>query len=303
MDKPSRESFRSVWPKVSRARRNEIVAAMVKLAEENVDVDFNFVLRLSLQDEDEDTRAQAISGLWEDENPTLISPLLHILSEDQSERVRAEAAAALGHFILQGELGRLDMSLAFAIQETLLRVYSTLTESIEVRRRALESLAFSGDEVVHDIIEAAYNDADDRMIASAIFAMGRSADSRWERIVLRELENSKPEIRFEAARAAGELELVEAVHMLGELAMEDSDDQVREVSIRALGQIGGKEARRVLETLEETETNEQLQDAVAEALDELAFLEDALDVPPLYEIDGLDLDGDDGEGHEDDEDY
>jgi HEAT repeat protein len=303
LDRPGREAFRAVWPGLGTERRRDIINALVAMAEENLNVDFKFILRLSLDDPDEEIRAQSVSGLWEDESPSLTGPLLRLLNEDPSERVRGEAAGALGQFVLMGEMGQIDQSQAFAVQEALLRAYGNPKESVEVRRHALESLAFSSDEVIRDIIDASYRDGDDRMVASAIFAMGRSADPHWQRNIMNELKSSNAEFRYEAARAAGELELVEAVHPLDEMAQSDSDEQVRAMAIRALGQIGGKEARRALETLEETEEDPDLQDAVAEALDELAFLDDALDAPPLFGFDGGDWseDADDGDGSEEDD--
>jgi HEAT repeat protein len=311
LDRSSQNAFRTVWSQLSADRRKQLITALTTLAEENVNVDFKFILRLSLDDPDEEVRAQALRGLWEDESPTLTGPLLRLLTGDPAERVRAGAAKALGQFILMGEMGQLDMSRAFAVQEALLRAYNNPKETVEVRRHALESLAFSSDEAIRDIIEAAYRNGDDRMIVSAIFAMGRSADPHWQRTILNELSSSNAESRFEAARAAGELEIAEAVHPLDEIAHLDSDEQVREMAVHALGQIGGNEARRVLESLEETEDNEELQEAVAEALDELAFLEDALDAPPLFGFgdgtwaEGTDeQDGDDGDDDDnDDDDY
>jgi hypothetical protein len=302
LDRHGRVAFQEMWPRLSTDRRRAIITAMITMADENLNVDFKFVLRQALDDPDEEVRAQAVSGLWEDESPSLTGPLLHLLHEDPAERVRAEAAGALGQFILMGETGQMDERRAFGVQEALLRAYGDPKESSEVRRHALESLAFSSDDVIHDIIEAAYRNGDDRMVTSAIFAMGRSADPHWQRTILNELKSSNAEFRFEAARAAGELELVEAVHPLDEIAQSDTDDQVRAIAIHALGQIGGREARRVLETLDETEDNPELQEAVAEALDELAFLEDALDAPPLFGFEGEDWGEDAGESGESDDD-
>ncbi len=306
LDRPGREAFQAVWSQLSTERRRQLVSALTEMANENLNVDFKSILRLSLDDPDEEVRAEAVSGLWEDESPTLTGPLLRLLTQDPAERVRAEAAGALGQFVLMGEMEQLDMSRAFAIQEALLRAYNNPKETLEVRRHALESLAFSSDEAIRDVIDGAYRHGDDRMVASAIFAMGRSADPHWQRIILNELSSSNAEFRYEAARAAGELEIVEAVHSLDEIAQQDSDDQVREMAIRALGQIGGNEARRALEGLEETEGNEELREAVSAALDELAFLEDALDAPPLFgfgEGDWIDdVDGSDGDGHDEEND-
>lgn len=299
LNREERETFRAAWSRLGAARRREVIDGLIDLAEQNIDVNFGAVMRVALDDQDERIRVQAVRGLWEDESPDLIGPLMRLLATDPSEDVREEAASALGQFVLQGELGTLGDSQAFAVEEALLRAYNDPAESVEVRRKALQSLSFSSDEAMRDLIEEAFKDADNRMVMSAIFAMGRSADPRWERTVRRELRRASPEIRFEAARALGELEAAEAVYELGEMAQTDADEQVREMCIHALGQIGGKEAQRILETMAETEENETLQEAIAEALDELSFIEDIAEPPTLF---GLDGDFEDEDEDEDDED-
>lgn len=118
----------------------------------------------------------------------------------------------------------------------------------EVRRHALESIGFSSRKEVVAAIQKGYADPDDLFKISALFAMGRSLDHRWNSIVLHELQNMNPRIRFEAARAAGELQLRDAVRALGEL-VRDVDVEVQEIVIWALGEIGGEDAREILETL------------------------------------------------------
>ncbi len=283
MNRARREAFRLVWPQVDVARRQEIIRTLAETAETNIEFDFNAVMRLALEDEDAEVRAQAIAGLWEDEDHGLIGRLLNILRNDPSEQVRADAAESLGRYILLGELGDLEEFHAFSVQEALLQTFNTQQESVSVRCKALESLAYSSDEAISDLIEAAYNDRDERLAYSALFSMGRSADPRWQGIVIRELENSRPEFRYEAAQACGRLELVEAVHSLGEIAEDDSDLEVRAMAIWALGQIGDTEARRIINTLwdrqeEEGEESDLIRQALFEAQEELAFQQDALDM-------------------------
>jgi len=119
---------------------------------------------------------------------------------------------------------------------------------VEVRRRALESLANSSHDLVATAIAEAYDSEDQRLQISALFAMGRSCDERWSEIVLAELDNEDAEFRYEAARAAGELEIEEAIPALSRFVFDDDVD-VRDVAIWSLGEIGGKEAVRILNLL------------------------------------------------------
>jgi HEAT repeat protein len=95
-------------------------------------------------------------------------------------------------------------------------------------------------------------------------------------------------MRYEAARAAGELEIEEAVPLLGRLILDD-DREILEVVTWSLGEIGGKEAVRILEAMAET-AEETDDDVLMEAI------EDAIGNASL--ADGLfgsyDIDLDDG---------
>ncbi|MCS7221747.1 MAG: HEAT repeat domain-containing protein [Anaerolineae bacterium] len=278
--------FQATWSELPVARRRWIARNLVELAEEHVELYYNPLFRWLLGDPDPVVRVQAIEGLWEDENVNLIHPLVRMLREDPDESVRAAAASALGRFVLLGELGEIDGPMAMMAEKALLATIHTPQESLEVRRRAVEAIAYSSEAGVRDVIRNAYYDEDERMRVSAVFAMGRSADRYWRSIVLAELKSELPEMRFEAARACGELELRDSVPMLAVLA-EDEDTEVRQAAIWALGRIGGREARRILLKYLDSE-EEAIRDAAEAAMEELAFGEDALSIP-VY---GLDVEED-----------
>jgi HEAT repeat protein len=280
--------FAETWTTLPAERRRHVVRAMGELAEENIEADFNRLFRYLLDDEDSQVREDAICGLWEDEDVSLINPLIGALRSDAAAPVRAAAAESLGRFVLMAETKRIPHERGEQIGEALLAAIRNLGEDELVRRRAIESVAYRGDETVRDIVESAYATDDARMRASAIFAMGRSADPYWRRTVAQELWSADPQIRFEAARAAGELEYKVVVPRLIEL-LEDPDREVEEASITALGQIGGKAAREALLTLMEGD-DEIMRDLAQDALDELEFARDSELL--LYD---LDLAGDEDE--------
>jgi HEAT repeat protein len=277
MDGAKVRLFREAWPTISLERRRRIITSLVEIAEASFEVDFNAVFRFCLKDEDEKVRGMAIEGLWEDEDVSLIDPLINMMREDPSIQVRAKAATSLGRFVLLGELREIDTEKAAVVSEALLGVILSPNEDVEVRRRAVESIAYLSDERVREIIEAAYYDDDERMRVSAVFAMGRSADPLWSSIVLKELESPYPEMRYEAARACGELEISDAVPILANL-VEDQDREVQEAAIWALGNIGGNEARRILESCYIT-GDDFLREAVEEALDQLELLSASFNIP------------------------
>lgn len=261
---------RQVWMCLPVALRREMIARLVELAEADFEVNFGLVFRMGLDDEDAQVRAAAVEGLWEDEDVFLVSSLAIRLREDADVAVRAAAATSLGRFILLGELGKIRPDPYAQAYETLLTACQNVNEHAEVRRRALESLAYTSTEAVANLIRQAYAVPEEKVHISAVFAMGRSADAGWAEQVRQELFQPNPELRYEAARACGELQLREAVPELEELT-EDADPEVQEAALWALGQIGGDKARRILER--HCLSDDEATRAAAEAaLDELDFL-------------------------------
>jgi hypothetical protein len=276
MDRDEVLAFQEAWPSMAIERRHQIINCLVEIAEASFEVNFGPVFRFCLGDEDERVREAAIEGLWEDNDTALINPLLTLLRDDSSIPVRAGAASSLGRYVLLGELDKIKTQHVALVREALLETIRSSFEHLEVRRRAIEAIAYSGDEDVRGIIEAAYYDEDERMRTSAVFAMGRSADPYWSDLVINELESARPEMRYEAAMACGELGLSAAIPLLANL-VNDPDREVQAVAIWALGQIGGDEARRILYDCYR-EDDEFLCEAVEEALEQLEFMHGLLDI-------------------------
>lgn len=282
--------FQRQWPTLPVERRRKIITALAESAEANFELDFNALFRVTLDDEDEHVRTVSIEGLWEDEGVTLIAPLVRLVRQDKADSSRAAAAASLGRFVLLAELEELDERCAKLIHDALLEAIANRGESLEVRRRAVESIAYWDEQCVHDIIAAAYQEPDELMRISAVFAMGRSVDPDWSETVREELHNRNPAMRYEAARACGELEAKAAVPELIGL-VSDPDREVQFAAVGALGQIGGPQARRVLEHCARS-SDEVMRMAAEDALAELDLGQQPLDLLVL----GSDTDpGDDEE--------
>ncbi len=270
---------REVWSQAPLARRRKVVQVLAEWTEESVDVDFGAFFRLALDDPDDQIRQWAIEGLWEDEDTRLIPRLIQLLQHDPAEPVRAAAAISLARFVFLGEMEYVRPRLVARLYEALLATIRNPAETVAVRRRALEALAYADRAEVPALIEAAYRDVDDDMRLSAVFAMGRTCDPIWTPLVISELSSPSPAMRFEAARACGEIEAQEALPNLLQL-LEDQDREVREMVIWALGEIGGQAARRALRgCLRDPDPG--IREAAEEALAELEFMESASLVPQL----------------------
>lgn len=259
---------REVWYGLPLEYRQKLLHQLVDVSETNFELDYRSLAFMALADEDAESRATAIELLWEDESLELMDRLIEMAQWDEAVQVRAGSVSALGRFILLGELGDLPEQETVRAQDVVVSLLTDADEDVEVRRRALEAIANCGHEIVTEAIEEAFDSDDPRMQASAVFAMGRTCDNRWNKFVLREISNPDPAVRYEAARASGELEIEEAVPHLARLA-QGRDREIKEVAIWSLGEIGGSYALRVLGSLaDEAEKNddEDLLEAIDEAI-------------------------------------
>ncbi len=257
------------WPKVPVEHRRKLIQHLNLVSEANFEMDFREINYMALADSDGEVRRHAIEGLWEDESPALLRKLVAIARDDAMVDVRAAAIVELGRFILLGEYEEINEQDARLAQDTVLNIFHA-DEDDELRRRSLEAIANCSREGIGQMIEQTYAHDDLKMRMSAIFAMGRTCDSAWAPTILQELTSSSAELRYEAARAAGHLELKEAVPLLARLIEETDDREVLEIAIWALGEIGGEEARKLLNSIAvhaEQQDDEAILYAAQDALD------------------------------------
>jgi HEAT repeat protein len=286
------------WPKISARRKNTLLEDLEELAETDTLTNFDDLARPLLKDLDSQVRIHAIHLLWESEDTKLVPIFLKILDEDEEPEVRATAANALGLFVYQGELEKIPAELHRRIEDDLLKAATSATETL-VRRRALESLGYSGRQEAIPLIEAAYHEKSPEWVVSALFAMGRSIDERWKKQVLSKLHSPDEDIRSEAIHAAGELELASARPILLDLLEDEEDLELRRELIWALSKIGGEDVRDRLEEILAVETDDEEADFIEEAMDNLTFTEDMakfnlFDLDPDTDFHEEELDEDDG---------
>jgi HEAT repeat protein len=273
-------SLKPVWSKLAPEFRRKLLLELAETSELNFELDYRELGLFSLQDEDGAVRAAAIELLWLDESLEFMSKLIDLSQWDEDFGVRAAAASSLGRFILLGEYEEISEGEAVRAQDAVINLLTNEQEELEVRRRALEAISNSSHEIVPGAIQEAYEDPERLMQVSSIFAMGRSYDQRWRDIVLKEMNSQDDDIRYEAARAAGELQLQEAVMGLGAMATQD-DREIQEAAVWSLGEIGGREALRILSALAEDvgETDDDhFLESIEDAMSNATLLGEMLDL-------------------------
>ncbi len=268
-----------VWNTIPDARKVGVLEDLDDLLEKDTLVNFDDLAKVVLCDSNPKVRVTALGLLWENEEPRLVSTLINLLNDDPDEAVRTLAASLLGRFVLLGELDSISENLKNEIIDNLLQT-SVGAELSQVKRRALESLGYSSHPDVPGLIRNAYETEDIPWVASALCAMGRSADEQWESHVLAQLNSPDTEVQFEAVRAAGELELASAREPLLSLLDEEIEDrEVKFAVIWALSQIGGEDIKEKFDEL--------LTDAIDE--EEIEWIEKAIENLELSASQGFDM--------------
>ncbi len=241
------QALQAVWLQIDPQRRINLLEDLEELMETDTVVLFDEISLLAMKDPQPRARAAAIRLQSEEPKPGMARIFIKMAETDPEETVRAAAASALGQYIYLGELDDVRPEIKEEVENHLLKIIGGKDASL-VRRRALESMGYSSRDEVPPLIKKAYLSKDTGWIASALFAMGRSMDLRWEKQVMNNLESPDPEISFEAVRAAGKMEIQAARPRL--LRMLENYDEleldVRGAVIWSLSEIGGEGVKKTL---------------------------------------------------------
>ena len=293
LDPKSLKLFLDVWPRVQPTRKLVLLDQLLANLETDAIVSYEEIGRALLNDPDGEVRARAIRLLVESDDPKLVVKLTDILLHDEELAPRLEAVQLLGEFVLLGELEKVKEDQQRKIEDALISVIHSESDSV-LRKRALESLSFSSRPEIAALIESAFERVDPAWIAAALRAMGRSHDERWNENVVSKLLDEDPLIKFAAVEAAGQLVIEEAVPILLQiLDDEEEPEDVATAAIWALSQIGGDDARTYLMALIDQTEDEDLVEFLEDALENLNFTEE------FNKFELLTLDEDDVEIDED----
>jgi HEAT repeat protein len=273
LDPASLSALFEAWPRIQPDRKRLLLEGLQSLSEADTLVSFDDLARALLTDADPQVRMRALRLLDECNDVKLVSPFIKILSSDEDAATRAEAASSLGKYVELGELEEIPEKTRHQIEDALLEKANSDDQPL-VRRNALEALGYSSRPEIVTLLESAFRRQDPDWQASALFAMGRSSDDRWEEQVLSRLMDESPRVRLAAVEAAGELSLSTARAILLKMLEEEENDEIVSAAIWSLSQIGGEDARVYIENLLDLTDDEEQIEFLEDALDNLAFTED-----------------------------
>jgi len=266
------KTVQDVWSRVNLDRKLSLLDGLLSMAGSDTLVNFEEFARSILNDPEAVVRMKAIRLLEECDDVKLVPVYIELLKNDPDVNVRVEAANALNLFVDLGELEEISEEVYGEVHAALLEAAKSAEET-RLRRRALESLGWSSNSEVIELIESAFEGNIDWRY-SALIAMGRSADDRWEDRVLRSMLDDDLKIRKAAVQSAGMLAFKSARLPLLRMLESEENEEIISAAIWSLSQIGGEDVQTYIETLIDQTEDEDLIDFLEEALDNLAFTED-----------------------------
>jgi len=263
------EKLKSIWPEVDRERKCNLLKDLESLMEANTLASCDDFGYFALQDDDPRIRSQAIPLFWECTNIKLIPIFNNLLQNDSDPEVNASAAAALGKFVLLGELEEIPEKSANMVQDLLIDEYLK-TEDDSIKQRILESLGYSSNKKVSHFITSALKMNDKKWHLSALLAISRSANNVWGKVVLKKLTDLDPDIQIEAIKAAGELGIESAKEQIIEFMNSSSpDEELHTQAIWALSKIGGNDIKDLFDIMIEESDDEEEINILEIAMDNL----------------------------------
>ncbi len=273
------EQFKQAMTQAAEERRIELASRLAELAEDQTELDLAPAMVGLTSDPSAGVRRLAVSSLWESADPATVRLVLKIAQSDPNVEVREAALLSLASYALAFELGQLRATVGQQLKDALIKMVNDEDEPLVIRRRALEAIGVFNEKPVRDLIRWGFAHPDREVKASAVYAMGRSADRFWLPEVMQSLSSAHTEIRFEAVRAAGGIELEEAVPTLVRFTTDD-DREIVAAAVNALAEIATDEAERALTQLAGSE-DEFLREIGEEGLENLRTYRSPLEIGRL----------------------
>jgi HEAT repeat protein len=274
------KDLKAIWKEIDPVRRGTLLTDLEEINDKDTLVNFESVALLGLKEVDPIARGTAIRLLENTDDRKVIPLFIALMHTDPDEKVRAEAAFALGNYVLKGELDKVPDKVYDDMMVHLLAVINGIDAPL-VRRRALEAASYSCREEIPSLIQKAYAEKGKEWLVTALFSMGRSADPQWEKEVLHHLNSKDEDVQIEAIQAVGEIELKSASQpLLEKLENGVEDEDLKNAIVWSLSKIGEEGVRPTIEKMLEEASNDEEGEFLQEALDNLAFTEDM----PIKEI-------------------
>ena len=215
--------------------------------------------------------AAGLAGDFTVINDPLAEALLSILGNAaEPEELRAQAAISLGPALEQADIDEFEDPDSVPISEKMFRKIKQSLRKVYldsglpklVRRRILEVAVRAQEEWHADAIRTAWSSGDREWVLTSVFCMNYVRG--FDKQIMEALENSDPDIHYQAVRAAGTWEVDAAwPHVAALLTAEGTSKDILLAAIEAVATIRPREAGVLLVDLADSEDED-----IAEAADE-----------------------------------
>ena len=253
---------------IENASTEEKLAFLRRIAEvPSWEANYDSIYRELLADPCPEVRRMCLTAFWDLGDDGDLDRITEIAENDPDPAVRAEACSTLGIYVYEGAMLEEMAAERYAhLRAFLIERFSDESEDTNVRRFALESLGFDGEGEIEDMLRWAYDQADPRWKASAVFSMGRAGVVIWSDSIVEALDSEERPVRLAAVRAASEGYCEAATPKLRNLALA-KDKEIQLEAVWALGRAGGPGALETLEVcagIADPEEREMARDAIEE---------------------------------------
>lgn len=274
--------LRTVLAEISDANRSEFFQGMYISAMNSFECNYTPIAKIGLEDSDGDVRTASIQVLGFEDDKSAGEKILDAAQNDPYEKAQIAAVQVLGQYMFESALdNRIPVN-----KKKLHEVLENLIESKNqaVRRAAVVSYAVSEDKRVKEIITGylAGNNRDE--LIAALEAVRHAMGEEWAGTVLELMRHEDDEVSMEAIRAAGTLQLREALPLLYELIsrFDRISPEMLLTAVEAVAEIGDEGSYDVLETLGEAavDMDAEITEAIDDSIDTLNM---AIHLGPTFE--------------------
>ena len=263
--------LRSVLSALETGKRLLFFRGMVQAGEEYFEYNFAPIAEIGLDDESGEIRTASIRLLGFEDSRKIGERLLRAAANDPDENARIAAIDILGQYMMEAEFGEKIPVSRKALNDTLTGLLDD--ENPAIQRAALISLSVSESRQVKDMISGFFEGNDRDELIAALNAVRISLMGDWNREVLKLIHHSDEDVSFAAIRAAGALQLKEALPASYEIIsrFDSISPELLLTVVGAVAEIGDEGSLDVLEILGEAavDMDEEITDEIDDCIDTL----------------------------------
>jgi len=265
------ERLRKVLAEMADGPRSAFYRAMDESSLNSFEYNFAPIANIGIDDPEGDIRAASIHVLGFEDDRETGERILDAAQNDPDLRARIAAIEILGQYMFESAVeNRIPVN-----KQRLQKVLADLIENRDemVRRAAVVSYAVSEDERVKEIVSGYLAGNDREELIAGLTAVRHALGEDWDESVLELIRHDDEDVCREAIRAAGALQLREALPALYEIIsrFDRIPPELLIVTAEAVAEIGDEGSLDVLETLGEAvvDMDEEITDAVDDCIDTL----------------------------------